>query len=90
MASETEILALHLVRAVYNATDGQPMHWRSLEGLDVPETAAAVRYAVTRGWIKVQDGDSVCLTDAGRRIVTPTTRSQALSMQSELVARPTC
>ena len=49
MASETEILALHLVRAVYNATDGQPMQWRSLEGLDVPETAAAVRYAVTRG-----------------------------------------
>jgi hypothetical protein len=90
MANETETLALHLVRAVYNATDGQPMQWRSLEGLDVPETNAAVRYAVTRGWMKVQGGDSVCLTDAGRRIVTPTTRSKAPSMQSELVARPAC
>jgi hypothetical protein len=75
MPSETEALAIHLVRAVYNATDGRPMQWCSLEGLDVPETAEAVRYAVTRGWMMVQGGDSVCLTDAGRRIVTPTTRS---------------
>jgi len=75
MPSETETLALHLVRAIYNATDGRPMQWRSLEGLDVPETAEAVRYAVTRGWMMVQGGDSVCLTDAGRRIVTLTTRS---------------
>jgi hypothetical protein len=36
MPSETETVALHLVRAVYNATDGRPMQWRSLEGLDVP------------------------------------------------------
>ncbi len=70
MPSETEALSLHLVRAVYNATDGRPMQWRSLEGLDVPETAGAVRYAVTQGWMMVQGGHSVCLTDAGRRIVT--------------------
>jgi hypothetical protein len=75
MASETESLALHLVRAVYNATDGRPMQWRSLEGLDVPEAAEAVRYAIEMGWILVQGGHSVCITDAGRRIVTPTTRS---------------
>jgi hypothetical protein len=75
MPSETETLALYLVRAVYNATDGRPMEWRSLEGLDVPETDEAVRYAVTRGWMMVQGGHSVCLTDAGRRIVTPTTGS---------------
>ena len=43
MPSETEALALHLVRAVYNATDGRPMQWRSLEGLDVPETASTAR-----------------------------------------------
>jgi hypothetical protein len=74
MPTETESLVLHLVRAVYNATDGLPMQWRSLD-LDVPETAEAVRYAVTQGWMMVQGGHSVCLTDAGRRIVTPTTRS---------------
>ena len=75
MPNRIEMLALHLVRAVYNATDGQPMQWRSLEGLDWPESAAAVSYAVTRGWLLVQGEHSVCLTEAGRRIVTPTTRS---------------
>ena len=30
--SSTEILALHLVRAIYDATDGQPQGWRSLAG----------------------------------------------------------
>jgi hypothetical protein len=75
MPNRIEMLALHLVRAVYNATDGQPLQWRFLEGLDLPESAEAVRYAVIRGWMLVQGEHSVCLTDAGRRIVTPTTRS---------------
>jgi hypothetical protein len=43
------------------------MQWRFLEGLDVPETNEAVRYAVTRGWVMVEGGHSVCLTDDGRR-----------------------
>ena len=76
MPSEIKSLAVHLVRAVYNATDGRPLQWCSLEGLDVPETVEALHYAVTQGWLMVQDGDSVCLTDARqRKIVTPTTRS---------------
>ena len=61
MPSETETLALHLVRAVYNATDGRPMQWCSLEGFDVPETAEAVGYAVTRGWMMVQAGTASAL-----------------------------
>jgi hypothetical protein len=44
MARKPKALALHLVRTVYNATD-RPMQWRFLEGLVVPETAEAVRYA---------------------------------------------
>jgi hypothetical protein len=36
------------------------MQWRSLEGLDVPETAQARRYAVEKGSILVRDGHSVC------------------------------
>lgn len=75
MPSEIESLAVQLVRAVYNATDGRSMQWRSLEGLDLPESAAVVSYAVSRGWLMVQGEHSVCLTEAGRRIVTPTTRS---------------
>jgi hypothetical protein len=69
MPNRIETLALHLVRAVYNATNGQQMQWRSLEGLDLPESADAVRYAVTGGWILVQGEHSVCLTGVGRRIV---------------------
>jgi hypothetical protein len=68
MPSKTEASALRLMRALYDATDGRPMQWRSLEGLDVPETDEAVRYAVTRGWMMVEGGRSVCLTDDGRRL----------------------
>jgi RNA:NAD 2'-phosphotransferase (TPT1/KptA family) len=68
MARKSWALALHLLRTVYNATD-RPMQCRSLEGLDVPETAEARRYAVERGWILVRDGHSVCLTEAGRRLM---------------------
>jgi hypothetical protein len=68
MACKPKALALHLVRTVYNATD-RPMQWRSLEGLVVPDTAAALRYAEERGWILVRDGHSVCLTEAGRRLM---------------------
>jgi hypothetical protein len=68
MPSKTETSALRLIRALYDATDGRPMQWRSLEGLDVPETDEAVRYAVTRGWMMVEGGHSVCLTDDGRRL----------------------
>jgi hypothetical protein len=39
------------------------------QGLVVPETAEAVRYAEERGWILVRDGHSVCLTEADRRLM---------------------
>jgi hypothetical protein len=66
--SETETLALHLVRALYEATGGQPQVWRSLEELDVTTTDAIV-FAVARGWVIVEEGYSIWLTDAGRRLV---------------------
>jgi hypothetical protein len=67
MPNKTETSALRLMRALFDATDGRPMQWRSLEGLDVPEMDEAVRYAVTRGWMMVEGGHIVCLTDDGRR-----------------------
>jgi hypothetical protein len=39
-----------------------------LEELDVA-TTDAIEFAVARGWVVVQAGHSICLTDAGRRLV---------------------
>jgi len=71
MASETETLARHIVSTLYNATDGRPQQWRSLAGISATrETEAAVKLAVDRGWLLVERGHSVCLTDEGRRIAS--------------------
>jgi hypothetical protein len=71
MASDTETLALHLVQALYDATDGQLLHWRMSAEID-RDTADAIEFAVARGWVIVEDGYSICLTDAGRRQVEAT------------------
>ena len=68
MPCETETLALHLVCALYDATGGQSLHWRMSAEID-RETADAIEFAVARGWLIVEDGYSICLTDAGRRLV---------------------
>ena len=47
MSSETETLALHLVRALYHATDGRPNQWCMLEELDGATTDAII-FAVAR------------------------------------------
>jgi hypothetical protein len=49
--------------------DGLPQEWRILlEELDAATTDAIV-FAVARGWVVVQAGHSICLTDVGRRLV---------------------
>jgi hypothetical protein len=68
MPCETETLALHLVCALYDATGGQSLHWRMSAEID-RETADAIEFAVARGWVIVEDGYSICLTDAGRHLV---------------------
>ena len=68
MSSETETLALHLVHALYNVTDGKPQQWRMLAGLD-GATADAIEFAVARGWMIIEDGYSICLTEAGCRLM---------------------
>jgi len=68
MPSKPEALALHIMRALYDATGGRPMQWRSLAGIsDVADTREAVQLAVDRGWLQVEGGHSVCLSDEGRR-----------------------
>ena len=83
MTSGAAILALELIRVLYDATDRQPAQWRSLERLGVAGSPEAVRYALTRGWLMVQDGDSVCLTDSGRAL----TQLVILPLSSPVVRR---
>ena len=68
MRSKTETGALRLVRALYDSPDGLPQQWRMLEELD-GMTAEAIVFAVARGWVVIEAGHSICLTDAGRRLV---------------------
>ena len=64
MASETESLAVQLVRALSDATDARPMQWRMIEQLN-GATPDAVEFAAARGWVQVEGGH-VALTEAGR------------------------
>jgi hypothetical protein len=68
MPSETETLALHLVHVLHEATGGQPQKWHMLAAVD-GMTAEAIVFAAARGWVLVEAGQSICLTDAGRRLV---------------------
>jgi hypothetical protein len=59
------------MRKVYEATGGKPQRWESLGNLGaVKADAAAIVYAVERGWLDVaprQDPHSLSLTEAGRQ-----------------------
>jgi hypothetical protein len=68
MLSETESLAVQVVHALFNSTGGRPLEWRMLEELD-GATTDAIEYAAARGWVAIQGSHSICLTDAGRRLV---------------------
>lgn len=73
MPSEVEKLARHIVNSMYETTGGRPQQWRSLAGIsETAETKAAVQLAVDRGWLLIEGGHSVCLTDAGRKLSSPT------------------
>jgi hypothetical protein len=65
MSSESESLAVQLVRALYDAPNGNPMQWHKIEQLDVA-TADAVEFAAARGWVQIEGGHSIALTEAGR------------------------
>jgi hypothetical protein len=65
MPSETESLAVQLVRALNAMPDGRPMQWRKIEQLDVA-TGDAVEFAAARGWVQIEGGHSIALTEAGR------------------------
>lgn len=67
MAASIDKLARHLVRALYTATEGRLQAWRSLAGI-AGASEAAIDHAVAQGWLLLEGGHSICLTDAGRRL----------------------
>jgi hypothetical protein len=70
----TEVIdqdARKLVNALYEATDGRPMEWRMIIGRSARQ-AAAVNLAVEKGWILVEEGRNLCLTDEGAALARTT------------------
>jgi len=70
MPTDSEKLARHIMWTLFSATVGRPQQWRSISEIsDAPETQEAVQLAVDRGWLLVEGGHSICLTDSGRRLI---------------------
>ena len=70
-----DLLARRLIRDMMIYTRGLKMRWVPLETMvrrlvlkDATTTSAALALAETRGWLTVKDGESLCLTDAGRQM----------------------
>jgi len=66
------VAARYFANKLYEATDGQPMHWQLLH--EMRESAATISRAVEGGWI-ILDGTSgkpldrkAALTDVRRRL----------------------
>jgi hypothetical protein len=68
MVDQSETFARGLVRALYYATDGKPVWWSLPTNLN-DVTKGAIAHAVDRGWMLLEGSHSVCLTDAGRKLV---------------------
>ena len=78
MRDGTGVAARYFVYKLYEATDGQPMQWGTLRGMD--ESPATVARAVERGWVILQPRigtqgvggkpleRKAALTDEGRRL----------------------
>jgi hypothetical protein len=67
MFGQSERFARLLVRALFYATDGKPRWWVLPANLnDVTNEALAV--AVERGWMLMDHGHSVCLTNVGQNL----------------------
>ena len=67
MPTETESMALALIRLLHEATDGDSMPWRTIRRID-GASDGAVALAAERGWLQRDDSGRVALTDAGREV----------------------
>lgn len=68
--SKAETLARHIVQALSVASGGRLQAWRSI--LELTDTIAgaeaAVQLAAEKGWVLIEGGHSVALTDEGRKL----------------------
>ena len=55
--------AERLIRTLFRLTEGQPGQWRMIASLGKVGTAGAVDTAMRAGWIDIEGGHSVRLTD---------------------------
>jgi hypothetical protein len=85
MADSTEAFVRSLVRNLYYATEGKNLWW-SLPHKMNSSTWDGIQKASDRGWM-LQDGSSVCLTDAGRELVENCSGNQIPKSAAQL-ARP--
>jgi hypothetical protein len=66
------VAAKYFVYKLYDATDGQPMQWAVVDGMD--ESRKTMARAVERGWVILQEVSrkpldrKAALTDEGRRL----------------------
>ena len=73
MPSTLDDTALRLCRALAEATSSRPMHWRGLATIvsrariHDDQVDAAVERCIANGWLLIEGGHSICLTDEGRR-----------------------
>jgi hypothetical protein len=66
---EVERHARAIVKALYEATDGQPMQWCILAFVRA-DSDEAFQYAVDCNWVMRGEGNNACLTDEGRKLIT--------------------
>ena len=66
---DVERRARAIVKALYEATNGQPMRWCILAFLG-GDSDEAFQYAVDCSWVMRGEGNNACLTDEGRKLIT--------------------
>ena len=66
---EIERRARAIVKALYEATDGRPMRW-CIVAFIRGDSDEALQYAVDRNWVIRGEGNTACLTDEGRKLIT--------------------
>jgi hypothetical protein len=78
MPSKAEALARRFCAALASDTAGRPMQWRMIAPIAArarlrteQDQRAALTYAVEQGWLEVEGGHSVQLTEAWRRLAKP-------------------
>ena len=66
--------ARRFVSALGDLSDRHPQRWRMLDtvakrlGVPWDDAEGAAKEAAAEGWLTIEGGHSVCLTDAGRRL----------------------